>query len=563
MTLLPRHYDELAFGSSIAPEVIAARGYESITPEQALARGYAPSQARAGLFMPTHTLAGVQIGGLLKPDEPRTDDRGRRLKYEAAVDSVPMLDIHPGARHLLEDPTQPLWFTEGHKKADAAWSRGLPCVALTGVYMFLHQRYVVPDLDEINLRGRDCRIAFDSDATRKQSVADARLRFAEALRRRGAKVSVVYLPEGHDGAKVGLDDFFAAGGTVAELEALTKPWDGNGPGIWIRSAGDADPAELSATCTALMQAILNPENTRADLMLMAATASLAMHKRSRGETEPDGRVVLNAAEIADDYRPAPEPGERVAPLNPAGTKPRMARSTVKAAMAKAVESGRLQARPREVTRTHRNGTQYRDTEWTIAPSASFAELIDPWARYRLTEPKTRKPRTATPPCPHCGEVHPIRQRDYCEGCGGLLAERSIAPKFADDSASDNVSEVANEERPTVPAPSSLVPSFIGGEADQIGDLASDNLSQPRRPTRRDADGRIGVAGVPGRVLTARDDWNRRERDHPSHPPDVDLSCAGLGGPESTPTIRPPARQPGLFGTGVPDRYTDPLLSATG
>jgi Domain of unknown function (DUF3854) len=504
MTLLPRHERELVIGSGIDPAVIARRGYRSITAAEAAALGFAPTQAKAGLFLPTHALAGVQIGGLLKPDEPRLNEQGKPLKYEAPAGSVPMLDIHPGARHLLEDPTQPLWFTEGHKKADAAWSHGLPCVALTGVYMFLHQRYVVPDLDDINLRDRDCRIAFDSDATRKRSVADARLRFAEALRRRGAKVSVVYLPEAPGGAKVGLDDFFVGGGTVAEIEALTRPWDGNGPGIWLRSAGDVDPEELSATCTALMQAILNPENTRAELMLMAATASLAMHKQARGETEPDGRVVLNAAEIADDYRPEPEPGQHVAPINPNGTKPRMARGTVKPAIAKAVESGRLRAEPRPVTRQHRNGTSYRDTEWVIEPAASLAALIDPWARYRLTAPKLRKPRAITPECPHCGEVHPTRQVDYCAGCGAAMRERTIAPIFADESASDNFSEAENLERPLPQVPSSTVRSFIGGGADAIdepGWLAAamadedspDNLSEPPRPDLRQAQARIETA----------------------------------------------------------------------
>jgi hypothetical protein len=42
----------------------------------------------------------------------------------------------------------------------------------------------------------------------------------EALRR--AHVSVLYLPPGQDGVKVGADDYLAAGHTVVELEDLTE-----------------------------------------------------------------------------------------------------------------------------------------------------------------------------------------------------------------------------------------------------------------------------------------------------------------------------------------------------
>ena len=136
--------------------------------------------------------------------------------------------------------------TEGVKKADAAWSRGAACVSITGVWMFLTDRLVMPDLDEIALRGRVVHIVFDSNVTRKPSVAEALLRFCAALSRRGANVEVVYLREGPNGTKVGLDDYFVAGGTVAGLEDLARPWDGTGPGIWRQEPGDADIAELRA-----------------------------------------------------------------------------------------------------------------------------------------------------------------------------------------------------------------------------------------------------------------------------------------------------------------------------
>ena len=220
--------------SGIDPDVIAARGYRSVTAEEAAELGFAPSQCRDGLAIPQWTLAGVQVGWLLKPDNPRVDERGKTLKYEAPAGSTPHLDIHPEARHLLRDPSVTLYFTEGNKKADAAWSRSLPCVSLPGVWQFVHGKLVVPDLDEISLKNRLVRVAYDSDVTRKQSVAEALFRLCEALRRRGARVEVVYLPEGPEGAKVGLDDWFVAGGTVEALEDLAVPWEGRCRELTVR-----------------------------------------------------------------------------------------------------------------------------------------------------------------------------------------------------------------------------------------------------------------------------------------------------------------------------------------
>src|SRR5690242_14572800 len=217
MTLSPRHYDELVVGSGIDPAVIARRGYRSITADEARALGFAPYQARAGLFLPTWTLAGVQRGGLLKPDAPRWRD-GKPVKYEQMQDGQSLLDIHPDARPLLRDASVPLYFTEGKKKADALWSRGLPCVSLDGVYQFLHGKLVVPDFDDIALAHRRVRAVFDSDVTRKAAVADALFRFCHAVYRRNATVEIVYLPEGVHGAKIGVDDWLVAGHDVAELD---------------------------------------------------------------------------------------------------------------------------------------------------------------------------------------------------------------------------------------------------------------------------------------------------------------------------------------------------------
>jgi hypothetical protein len=332
-TLRPRHARELYDESGIDPDVVARRGCRTVPAAETRALGFAPSQQRDGLLFPQWTLAGEQVGWLLKPDEPRRDEKGKPIKYEAPAGSRPHFDIHPDARHVLQDATTPLYFGEGIKKSDAAWSRGVACVSITSVWMFLNGRLVVPDLDEIPLRGRLVRVVFDSDVTRKASVAEALLRFCAALDRRGATVEVVYLPEGPNGSKVGLDDWFVAGGTVAALEALARPWDGKGPGVWLRDGTESDLDTLRrerdaarADKSALVHTILNPELNRAQLIMAVAVASETLAKQSRGEVEANGKVVLSASEIADDWRPEPGKGNRVAPVNPkSGRRPRMAR----------------------------------------------------------------------------------------------------------------------------------------------------------------------------------------------------------------------------------------------
>jgi hypothetical protein len=438
--LRPHHARELYDGSGIDPAIVAGRGCRSIRAAETACLGFAPSQQRDGLLLPRWNLAGVQDSCLLKPDVPRLDAKGKPIKYEAPAGSRPHFDMHPNARHLLQDAATTLYFTEGVKKFDAAWTHGLACISITSVWMFLNGRLVVPDLDEIPLLDRRVRVVFDSDVMRKPSVAEALLRFCAALERRGAKVEVIYLPEGESGAKVGLDDWFVAGGTVAELEALARPWDGQGPGIRIRTPGDVDPDEQSRTISALVQAIQNPEHTLSDLRLMAATIALARRKRARGEASPDGRVVLSSAEIADDWRPVPAKNQRKAEVNPNGTKPRLARAKVKPLMQQAIERGLIAAEPIPINRTHASGVRYRDVDWAITPANSLAAMLDPWATFRPAEPKQRKPRTLTPPCKVCGEVHPITQIDYCQGCGAEVDRRIIEPKTTEEGTLDSLSQ---------------------------------------------------------------------------------------------------------------------------
>ena len=475
--LHPRHARELYDASGIDPAVVAARGYRSVTAAETARFGFAPVQQRDGLLLPQWTLAGVQVGELLKPDDPRFDEKGKPIKYEAPVGSRPHFDLHPDAIHVLQEAKIPLYFTEGVKKSDAAWSHGIPCVSITSVWMFLNGRMVVPDLDEIALQGRVARVVFDSDVMRKASVAEALLRFCAVLDRRGAKVEVVYLPEGEAGAKVGLDDWFVAGNTAVQLEALARPWDGKGPGVRLRTPGDVDPDEQAQAFSSLVQAVMHPEYTMADLRLMVGVMVEAQRKRSRGEVTPDGRAIVTAAEVSDDWRPVPDKGQPKATVNPNGSKPRLARTNVKPLMQQAVKRGLIAAEPIPTNRRHANGTRYRDVDWSIPATGRLTDMLNSWAMYRPEAPKQRKPRTVTPPCKFCGEVHPLTQTDYCGGCGAELDRRTIEPKTAEDGTRDNLSHLT--ETPVA------APEDDAGDGDFTPqDFSEEKSASPSRPYLR-------------------------------------------------------------------------------
>ena len=468
--LLPHHRHELEIGSGIAPEVIAQRGYFSAGRDELLAIGFAPFQALPGLVAPRYNLAGRLDGHLLKPDQPRIDaETGKLIKYENPHGTFPDLDLLPEDLPRLKDPTVELWFVEGHKKADALRSHGILAVSLTGTFMFLAGRVLVPALDEIPLAGRRVIVGYDSDVTVKDGVAEAELRLAEATRRRDAKVHVLRLPAGPDGRKQGVDDALVAGRSIDALRALIRPWDGTGPGIWIQTANADDVAEPRRRCEEAeavnrlyATAIRNPELKRSDLILMASVIPEALAKRARGEADAAGCVVLSAAEIAGDWRPVPEPGERLAMTNKDGHRPRMPRANVKPAMLAAINRGLLRATPIPVDRSHANGTVYRDTAWLISPAGSLAAALDPWASWCPAEPVPRKPRTVPAPCPHCNEVHAVHRTDVCVNCGTIVAQRVIEPEPASPPATamDNLSQA---NTPSSPAPSLTVDENIHGE----------------------------------------------------------------------------------------------------
>jgi len=228
-TLLPQHA-RLISGSAIAPEVAEARGYRSITRKVDLRElGFADRQCRIpALLIPVWGGSGEVATYQSRPDEPRINENGKAVKYETPSGTRMALDVHPQARQWIGDPSRPLLITEGVRKADAAVSKGLCCIALLGVWNWRGTnehggKTALADWEHIALNNRLVYICFDSDVMTKPEVHSALARLKAFLESKGARVLLIYLPPSDGAAKVGLDDYLAAGHSVDELLALSSP----------------------------------------------------------------------------------------------------------------------------------------------------------------------------------------------------------------------------------------------------------------------------------------------------------------------------------------------------
>ena len=232
--LSEKHRDQLENESKISSEAIEARGYFTADdPNLLKLHGYAKAQALTqALVIPLWDFRGNRAGVAIRHTVARHDSAtGKNIKYDLPKGAAPTLDVSPLTRALILDASKPLLITEGAKKADSAASRGLCAINLNGVWGFKTKDAPLPDWNEIPLRGRVVFIAYDSDINEKWGVETATRRLHALLVSLGAVVKVIYLPDGpKDGrtgkaAKVGLDDYFAQGGTVEQLFTLARDLD--------------------------------------------------------------------------------------------------------------------------------------------------------------------------------------------------------------------------------------------------------------------------------------------------------------------------------------------------
>lgn len=194
--LSSNHLAELR-ASAISDDVIAERGYETITNPKALPPQFIHGQReRAGLLIPIRDVTGDIGTWQEKPDDPRIDANGRPIKYETAKAGRSCIDVPTRVLPYLRDKDRDLWIAEGCKKVDSGLSNGLTCIiGLLGVDGWSSDGMTLPDWKEIALRGRRVVIAFDSDVMTKGSVRAALERFARWLEMQQAEVRYLVMPD--------------------------------------------------------------------------------------------------------------------------------------------------------------------------------------------------------------------------------------------------------------------------------------------------------------------------------------------------------------------------------
>ncbi|MEX2225373.1 MAG: DUF3854 domain-containing protein [Dehalococcoidia bacterium] len=190
--LSPEHRRMLTQDSGLSDDIIAGRGYETITTKSRLHQlGFGHMQTNVpALLIPVFDCRGEVVLYQSRPDVPRIKD-GKVIKYETMKGATMALDVHPSVRHLLGDPAVPLFITEGIKKGDALASRGACAIALLGVWNFRGTndhggKTILADWEYVALNGRRTFIVFDSDVMENPQVHGALVRLKSFLDLRGA-----------------------------------------------------------------------------------------------------------------------------------------------------------------------------------------------------------------------------------------------------------------------------------------------------------------------------------------------------------------------------------------
>lgn len=211
----------------------------------------------------------LDVGGYWLPYPNAPDFYRLKLREPIKMDSGTMryLSRKGGGNHAyiphrvqtaLEsgDPNEPIFITEGEKKAAKATLDGFPCVALAGVWCFKDKHTdFLPELGAHEWEGRRVYIVYDSDASEKPHVREAESRLAKELSGRGAEVYVVRVPGEPDGSKNGLDDFLCRHGAenfrklVDKARPATEPYKEATPDIRLKpiSAKDLPDIEIPET----------------------------------------------------------------------------------------------------------------------------------------------------------------------------------------------------------------------------------------------------------------------------------------------------------------------------
>jgi hypothetical protein len=196
----------------------------------------------AGVYSVSHDEIGKKLGGLangvvsaLAFPYPGFPGFERYKVFREKDKTGPKYLQKPGTpNHFYFPPgvdlkgDSPLLLVEGEKKAMALRQAGFQVVGIGGVWNWLtkgagEESKPIQDFDIVKW-DRAITIVFDSDGHGNLMVRLAAFRLARELASRGAEVSILFLPAGPKGEKVGADDYLVAHGPDAYRELLETAW---------------------------------------------------------------------------------------------------------------------------------------------------------------------------------------------------------------------------------------------------------------------------------------------------------------------------------------------------
>jgi hypothetical protein len=209
MNLHPDHLADLR-RSGLTDATIEAAGIYTVTPDDIDKKlGGLANGVVSALAFPYPGCEGFERFKCWY-EEDKTGPRYRQPK-----DSSNHLYLLPGV-DLAGD--SPLILTEGEKKALALWQAVSHVVGIGGVWNWCEkaegyrqpkESQTIGDFNLVNWV-RPVTIIFDSDGHDKLLVRLAAFRLARELSRRGAAVSILFIPPSPTGEKQGADDFLVA-----------------------------------------------------------------------------------------------------------------------------------------------------------------------------------------------------------------------------------------------------------------------------------------------------------------------------------------------------------------
>lgn len=232
--LSDEHRTILEGESGIAPDVVEARGYYSLSRAQVIdlveQEIYTPAVLKGDGWLAIPIL---RPDGQIHGEVLRVDNSPLKQKYAWPVGERNAVAIHPFSGDYLDDRTVSLLIAEGLKKADALLSaarrEGIPvCVlAINGNYGWRAtvdgNKIACPDFGDIPLNDRKVYIIPDSDYRSNDMVARGwdELGLYLASKSGDNRTQMVVVPP--DGTKKqGADDYLAAGHSLDSLLGLAQ-----------------------------------------------------------------------------------------------------------------------------------------------------------------------------------------------------------------------------------------------------------------------------------------------------------------------------------------------------